>query len=273
MTKVKLGVHNEWVPNSVYHRGPGASNSDLATLYFKSPAHLKWRKDHVEPGTEAMNLGSLFHTLVLEPEHMTRRFHIFEGEKRSKVKKEEWAKAEGSGKIVVREKATADVVEMVKSVKAHPAAGAFLERMDGTIYERPIYWKEETTGLLCKVKPDIIIHNTQLRILVDLKKTRDASYKGFQKAIGTYLYDMQAAYYLDGAKAGTGKDFDAFCFICCEPEPPYAVSVYLADAEMIEKGRELYKHNLGIFKKCLNTGEWPGYPKDVQTISLPMWRL
>ena len=272
---IKLGLQSEWIPNSVYHAGPGASNSDLALLYKKSPAHLRWKKEHPDDPTDSMKVGQAFHTLVLEPEHFHRRFAIL-GEDvnlRTKAGRAERDDLEASGKIVLREAWLEDVQNMVKSVKDHPAAGALLDRIDGTVFERPIYYEEPTTGMLCKIKPDIQIHNDRLRVIVDLKKTRDANRRDFRKSIGNYLYHQQAAMYLDGAKHGTGKEYDAFIFIAVEDYPPYACAVWMCDAEMIHIGHELYLHNLRTFQQCLNRNEWPAYSPDVTPIELPPWLL
>ena len=271
----KVGVHSEWMSNHKYHSGPGASTSDLKLLLSKSPAHLKEKKDNPKDPTDAMAVGQAFHTLTLEPQYFDKRFAILPKTENLKTKdgREERDKLIATGKIFLREEKLDDVLEMVKSVQNHPLASDLLLNIPGTTFERPVYWKDPETGLLCKCRPDIMIFNKQLRVIVDLKKAVDADKKSFMRAIGNYGYDVQAAMYLDGCRAATGKDYQAFIFIVCEDYPPYATAVYMADAEMIERGRERYEYGLSIFKKCLRENKWPGYSDDLENIELPAWML
>ena len=105
-------------------------------------------------------------------------------------------------------------------------------------------------------------------IMVDLKTTKDADWKAFQKSIANFRYHVQAAYYMDNAKQLGADDF---IFIAQEKDPPYAVAVYQLEETDIKKGREEYEVNLHQLKQCRKNNSWPGYGNMVMSISLPGW--
>lgn len=273
---LKLGLNEQWIPNQLYHQGPGVSRSAIKTIITESPLHYKYSKDHPKPATEAMDVGQLFHTCVLEPEHMDRRFAVLpEGETYRKKENKTWRDEQiKAGKTVVRRSDHQDVLAMVESVRSHPAASAMLQKVEGISYEKAIYYVDPTTGLLCKIKVDVLINSPKLKLLADVKKCADASPAGFRKACGNFYYDMQAGMYLDGANHGLNTgDFESFVFICVENKPPYATACYEATPEMVMTGRELYMAGMEKFKECTASGIWPGYSNKISPVDLPAWRL
>ena len=64
---------------------------------------------------------------------------------------------------------------------------------------------------------------------------------------------------------------DQFIFICVETTAPFAVAVYAADAEMIERGQEQAMRDLGKLAACCATDSWPSYSDQIEMISLPGW--
>lgn len=145
-------------------------------------------------------------------------------------------------------------------------------------------------------------------VVVDLKTTDDASLEGFSKSIANWGYDVQHPYYLDGLQLAleqgectppakgraelsaywndpiTGvlcrcrPDYwvgypKKFAFIAVEKKPPYAVGVYVLDADSVASGRAQYRASLETYASCLANDNWPGYGDGVQTISVPAWHL
>ena len=178
----------------------------------------------------------------------------------------EWTE-NNPGRQVLSEEVWQQLHDMRDAVINHPAAGALLESYPGEA-EKSVYWNDKTTGVLCRCRPDWWRDDN---ILVDLKTTEDASTEGFAKSIANYRYDVQAAYYLDGVEAATGKRPKAFVFIAVEKKQPYGVGVYVLDAASLDLGRAQYQHDLAIYAECLANDNWPGYGDKIQTISLPAW--
>jgi hypothetical protein len=94
---------------------------------------------------------------------------------------------------------------------------------------------------------------------------------GLQAKRGELRYHKQAAWYLHGLEQATGKRPDQFIFICVESTAPYAVAVYAADAEMIERGHDQAMRDLAKLAVCKAADHWPSYSEQIETLSLPGW--
>lgn len=187
---------------------------------------------------------------------------------------EEWQRNNGHRQVLAGD-AWEQVHAMRNSVMDHPAASRLLSAPGRA--ELSVYWRDPVTGVLCRCRPDFWRDDG---IVVDLKSTEDASPEGFAKSIANWRYDVQAPYYVDGInlmreQAGRSDiaKAKAFVFIAVEKKAPYAVGVYLLDAESIEHGRVKYRACLDTFAACDTSGVFPGYGDKIQTISLPGWQL
>lgn len=260
--------------NADYHAGEGVSKSDLDKI-ARSPAHFRAAKDGPQkPPTPAMVLGSLFHTLTLEPIEFSTEYAVAPVcDKRTKAGKELWAsfEAENGGKAIVTPDQYETAQRMADAVLCHPAAREYVTG-NGDV-ENSIYWNPAVTpDVLCKCRPDFIKWvGDGHYLLVDLKSTDDARPFNFQRSAWNYRYHVQAPFYWDGCTNEFSVAPDSFIFIACEKEPPYAVVVYEASIEMLNAGREEYYHDLQVYQECLRTGVWPGYPVEPVLLMPPRW--
>lgn len=159
-----------------------------------------------------------------------------------------------------------DAVHMAaNAIKNHPAASKLIGAGKA---EQSVYWNDPVTGELCRCRPDWWRDDN---IVVDLKTTENASKEGFAKSIANFRYDVQAAFYLDGIEKATGKRPRGFVFVAIEKKPPFAVGVYVLDAETLDVARAVYQKDLESYAACQKTGEWPGYGDKIQTINMPGW--
>ena len=260
--------------NADYHAHPAVSKSHL-DLIARSPLHY-WARyldpDRVAPEpSPQMRLGTALHTHVLELSRWDEEIAVAPGDinRRTKEGREQWAAFEASsaGKTVITADDAAQVMAMGRAVLRHPAA-AMLLGLPGKA-ETTHMWTDASTGLECKCRPDWLTDDGS--IVVDLKTTKDASPRGFKQSVANYRYHVQAAWYLHGLEQATGNRPDQFIFICVESTAPYAVAVYAADAEMIERGHDQAMRDLAKLAVCRAADHWPSYSEQIETLSLPGW--
>jgi exodeoxyribonuclease VIII len=253
--------------NAEYHASPAISKSGL-DLIRKAPALYRWRQANPIEQTPAMRLGTLTHTVVLEPDLFERETAVRpEGiDQRTSAGKLAWAEFEvqAEGKEIISEEEWTKLAAIRDAVRSHPAAAKALA--GSPVIEQSIFW--DVDDIACRCRPDAV---TERGVIVDLKTTRDASPDGFAKSVAQYRYHVQAAFYSDGYKAAFGEAPRGFVFIAVETEPPYLVAVYVASETMTNRGRIEYQTDLDTFRECLASDCWPGYSSSPLTLDLPKW--
>lgn len=242
-----------------YHAHPALGSSRLREI-IKSPAHFH---ANLRRETEALALGSLVHTLVLEPGAFDERYVVtpkIDG--RTKEGKAAKAALASDPRIAVDLDTMAEADACAVSIMGHVV---YRQIRDAQV-EHTVFWTDAETGIECKARFDVVGP-----WLVDLKTTRDASPKGFQRAIATYGYHIQAAHYMAGAIAN-GMEPRGFLFACVETSPPYLAAGYVLGNPSLEQGESERKEALATYAKCLSEDRWPGYNNDrIEVIDLPAW--
>jgi exodeoxyribonuclease VIII len=252
--------------NAAYHDHPAVSKSHLDEVH-KSGRHY-WARyldpERVKPQpTPAMELGSGFHAMVLEPDVYENDFVTAPEIKRTtKAGREEWAAFLNANKK--KTVLTVDQVELLRSmteaVMSHPAASTIL-RLKGEA-EQTYTWTDDQTGEACKCRPDWHAEG----LVVDLKSTVDASPDGFAKSVNNFRYHVQANWYLRGT-----PNAEQFVFIACEKTPPFAVAVYVASPEMVAAGGRAADQDLARLAEYRRENVWPSYSNQIETLNLPRW--
>ncbi len=251
------------MPAAEYHAHPAVSRSDLA-LVRQCPALYRAKLDGLleRAESQAMRLGTLIHTAVLEPAELEKRYAAFDG--RCGTKAHHAAQEANPGRELVKPADLERAQAMRESVANHPAASRLLAEGEA---ELSIFWCDAETGIECKCRPDWL---TPAGDVVDLKTASCASPDEFARSVWRYRYDVQSAFYADGCRA-TGLDVRRFVFVAVEKEPPHLVAVYELDAMDAELGRKRYKQDLATLAACIEADDWPGYGDTVQPLSLPRW--
>lgn len=229
---------------------PGIRASDLIMI-TKNPAHYRWHKDH-QSDLPAMRLGRIIHTAVLEPhrfEHV-----VFSGDRRTKAGKEEYLALENSGYAIVSKEENDMINGMVESVNKHIAAQKFLKESQ---HEVVVQWDK------CKARVDMIGDT----FVCDLKTCIDASSRAVSHSILKYGYHIQAAHYLAGTNLGR------MIFIFVEKNPPYLTAVYELHFDSLQVGRTARRDAMDLLAACEESGIWPGYSNQVETIDLPAYAM
>ncbi len=291
---IKAGWYKD-ISNEEYHSSNGTSSSSLKTLLEWTPAHLDYGKTHPKESTENMDLGTLVHTLVLEPHMFDEEYIVLDPDIKKPTSAQlnankpaqktldqiaDWDLFHGKveGRKVIKQGTYDTAKAMAARVHDHPIAGILVKDL---IVESSVYqWytsmdREDQTEYkeLLKVRPDGASKN--MSILVDLKTTADASYSGFIKSIQNFYYHMSAAMYLelcnkdeDLLNACKHFAFTKFVFVCVENFPPHEVACYELSDEYRDLGKVLFRTAVSRLHEGKKE-EWAGYPEEVRVIEPP----
>lgn len=258
--------------NEAYHSGPGISNSGLKLIGDKTPAHYYAQyRDPYAPerdSTKPQMIGTAVHAAALEPDRFDDEYVVAPFQRGNQAGLKAWkqAEADGRNRHVLIEPDYENVLAMRRALHAHPVAGRLLA--DAAAFEYSAYAIDPETGVLCRVRVDLVTHGGWL---IDLKKSRDASPRGAAKAVADYGYHHQDAFYNDVWTWADGEPPAGFAFIFVEEQYPHAVGVYWLADEDRERGRRLYRRNLNIYAHCERTETWPGYSPQAEELELPYW--
>ena len=214
------------------------------------------------PVTPAMKEGTVLHSAILEPA-VYKTTYAVTGPRNTKAGKEQAAKAEAAGFQVITQTLHDKAAELAHRVKSHPLAAELFEEGRAEV---PLFDTDEATALQVKGKLDWLRDTDET--VVDLKTVGGggSSPANFAKQVANFKYHLQAAHYLELAKA------KRFVFVVVEREFPFQVGVYELDDDALAEGRYLRRQALDLVAQCVAFNDWPGHTDDqVQTLSLPAW--
>lgn len=255
-------IHN--LPFSKYCELERLNNSGIKLIVNHSPFHFK---NAERDETSALVIGHAGHTAVLEPDEFESRYAVFpEGmTKTTKEGKATWGELKATGKSILRFSEYTAAMSAAKAIRGHSVANDLLTGGDAEVTVLA-----EIDDVLTKIRIDY--YRQDLAMLIDVKTSDDAGLSAFSRSIASYGYDIQAAFYIDTCRA-MDLPAESFVFVVVENKSPFGVAVYEIDQASIEVGREKYQRGLDIYRQCIAFDEWPGYPEEIQPISLPYWAL
>ncbi len=255
------------ITNEEYHASEGYSKSALMT-FKQSP--VRFYNEYVLGNRETkqsddMLLGTLVHALVLEPDTVEKQYHVYEHISRStkdgKAQAKELEEIEKSGLTLIKQDIFDEANAISECVLSNLIAKSII---DSGMKEKSIYWRDETTGLLFKSRPDLLGD----KISGDLKTCRDITNNGFSRACVDHGYYLQAGMAKLSMQAH-GMDFERFVFICVSKSEPYEVINYVLDEQAIEYGINQFKWWSMKLAEELEKNDW--LRPRVETLSVPRW--
>lgn len=261
-TAQRLGVI-AGLPEDVYHADPDSISASGMKTLLRSPAHFLYERTHPKT-SDALDLGTVAHAMVLG---VGSPYVAVGGNRNRNDVKAAIAEAEAEGKVVLKPEQLETAERMADAVLTHETAGKLLAG-DGDA-ELSMFWHDPEFDVTRRCRWDWLSAGG---VGVDLKTTRDANPKWLGKTTAEYSYDLSAAWYLDVA-AGLDVEVAAYALVFVESAPPHPVVVAELDADFIDIGARKTRRALEVYRRCLDTGEWPGYLPDDQytTIYPPAW--
>ena len=242
-------TENNLTHNNYYSSEQYISNSMLNHISV-SPEHFRFMMDNPQPSTPAMKLGSAIHMNVLQPEEFNKNYAVSpKFDKRTKVGKEDYKNFINNNlsKTIISESDFEIIEQVTLKLMKEPLVRAMLQNGEP---EKIITWHNEHYDVDCKGMLDY--YRPEADMIIDLKTTKDCSYKGFMNSVKKFKYHKQAAFYMDAVKAYR------FIIIAVEKTPPFAINVFELSDNMIDEGRDMYNQELEIYQYCMETDNWPG---------------
>lgn len=274
-TPIQPGIYTD-LTSEEYH-GDTNSISRSAMMEFDKSAYKYWAKYlNPERPSEEVNknyqLGSAFHTMILEP-HLFDTYYAPEppkvllkdvGRKAYDEYKQAVEELENSNRIILSDKEYLNLLGMERALWSNDKARQLIK---DAIYERSYFWKDKESGLMVKSRPDILHPN----MIVDLKTIADASPRNYQNEMVRYGYHIQGAIVRDALRNLENRDCSSVINVCVEKQYPYSIGIYLIDEAALDAGEEKYRSLLVDLASCIGHNDWQDY--EVQTIGLPRWAV
>lgn len=268
----KPGIYD--ITNEEYHSNcciePCLSRGTIMDLLFKSPAHAFNNHPAFTPQKEKneakFDIGSSAHSLFLEG--VDKCVVIKADDWRKKETKEQRDEAYRNGLIPLLESQYEDVRCMVEVAEKALAESELQTSIAYGRSESSIFWKEDNVWF--KVRTDWM---EQVRpIILDYKTSDSANPEDFGRKAVSLGYDVQDALYTRGFKAHFGDYIDPpFIFMVQEITKPYLCSFISLSPEFKYMGKQKVEAGIGLWKQCISTGKWPGYPNRIAYIEPPPW--
>ena len=300
------GVYQD-VPAETYHICPYASSSKLGHLVPPStPAKLKTALD--EPVEKKVwREGRALHCAVFEPARYAAQYRVA-GTCIGMTKGGERCKLIGAipvqggevcGKhadqyerepdvLLVSPVDAAMVERAAASIRAHPLARAIVDSTTA-MRELSLVWDQPVPALSLEQEPIVVRMKARLDIYdpelfgglpADLKGVREAHTREFQKQALWNGYLRQSVIYR-WALRHHGMPFRTFVGLAAEKTAPFDLIVYRIGDEatgLIWQEGEPAVHVsksvlllLRLWHECTTRGVWPGYPREIVTLTTPEW--
>lgn len=270
----RSGVFVVGMPNEDYHAYEGISSTGIKNL-LRSPAHYKY---NTFERTRAMEIGSAIHAAVLELEYFKEKYMLLDdvkdrrqAEYKNAVKALSSRDTDGNptgdgSQFVFISKECDNLRGMYGAIKRNKTAMDIYQQ-DG-YSELSAFIECPVTGVLLRCKFDRITAETDISL--DLKKCQDARSDAFTRAIGSYGYYIQAAFYCHVYKLITGCEL-TFKYNAIEEKAPYGNKVYTASEGSKMLGMMKVDEALPIYAECLSNDAWPSYDDTDEEIDVPNW--
>ncbi len=259
--------------NAEYHADISRKSNSMLSVLKRSPQEFQGRYVTMTiphpPSTEAMGIGHVTHCLSLEPMEYGNRFIVMpKMDRRTNAGKATYEEfqALANGKEVITEDDAETAKACVRALLSHDQIGPLLSME--AIIEKRINFVCNDVDMRCKldwVKPEI-------KLILDVKTTSDASPWAFSKSIADYGYARQGALYRDAVAFEYGVDCRFLFAVVCT-KPPHEVACYELTDEAMCAGMEEAVGLLDEYKARCESNNWlPAWSTGIVPIGLPSWR-
>jgi hypothetical protein len=257
------------IDDNEYFSHYALSNSFLKA-FSRAPAYAFTEREQ----TTRMQLGSLYHTVLLEPETFPDKFMVASElclNRKNKPYPEESKQAESLGKELILHKD----LEIISQIKNNLMNYMLYDNVsvydlfESSEKEIGIFWEVEIAGQIIKKRAKLDLYSKEYQIISDLKLVNNCL--AFERQIYSDLqYYRQAVWYIEGIKTITGKDA-RFIFLTFEDAAPYGIKAFELDSDYLEYADDVN------FRSVLNYLDWvekgsdktQGYSQGIKFLNKP----
>ena len=233
-----------------------------------SPLHYKYACEHPMGPSRAMTVGTIADRLVFRG-----NVAVYPGKVRN-GKEWEAFRAANQGAAICIQSEYEEAAGAAEAVLADQVAGPML-RHDANEFQRVMQWTAYELEFAAGIAGEhgrggFDVLNQAERWVGDLKITADASPEWLARHVFKMWWHVQAASYLDGAKA-LALDVADFYLFCVEASPPHPVTVLKLSPEALDLGRKSLSLWTSALRACEEADAWPGYVQSVVDLAPPEW--
>lgn len=242
------------LPAHIYHSDRDAISCSLLKPLLISPAHFQAGLVGVERSSDAKDLGTLVHLLLLQPHLASAELAVFPGIPDKRGEFDEFA-AQFPDRLVVDEPTLATAQLMAsKLAEARFKGRPLRDYLEEAIPEATIYFTEPTTGLQMRIRIDC--HHPEFTF--DVKTSRFAEPRSFLRDAVDKHYDLQAYMYSLGRCLYEGSSTPKpFVFAKVENAAPFSVGMLTAGENFMGNGAKKFQACVATYQACMQTGYWP----------------
>lgn len=263
---------------------PALSNTIGKLLVNRSPLHAWTASPRLNPAWEptvrkTFDIGKAAHRRILgkgeEIAEIPEAMLAANGAVSTKEAKAFVAEARAAGIVPL----LGEDIEQLTAMEAvlRRALGEMRPKIaiDPAHSERAAY--AEIDGVWCRCMVDQALPYVNAESTIDDYKTcEDASLDACIRAISGYDYAFQAAHYRTTWQAATGEPTPRRVrFIFQEKSPPFEVGIVSltaqGDGDWWETAEDKVRDARYLWRRCLETGVWPGYPRQEAEVGAPAW--
>ena len=252
---------------------PSLTQSIAKILLDRSPKHAWLAHPALNPNWERheatkFDIGNTGHSLLIG---RGKALEVIDADDwRTKAAKEQREQAELAGKLGILRHQYDQAAEMVLSARLQLSAfsdlpGAFTDghgevviaaEVDGVWLRSMVDWMVDPTHLYDYKTTDLTANPERIPYIM-----AGAGWD-IQAAIQERIFDA-----IDPAGQGRRHHY----FICQETDEPFAVVPSELPESVMNIGRRKLDAAITIWRSCVTTGEWPMYPRKVQSPAYPAY--
>lgn len=264
------------MPASEYHADPcpqpSLSHSIARVMLDRSPrhafaAHPRFTKQPEKDVTVTMDAGSAIHKLLLGKGDDIKILPF--DSYRKDAAKEAREAARAAHQIPILEPHIEAVAECAMAAEAqirdHPDLAGFFGPGRSEVV---IAWEEN--GIWFRSMIDRLADNGQM---YDLKTTQQAAAPhSWERRLQT-VYATQDAFYRRGLRALGAAHPPPILFVPVEQDAPYCISSLTPAQSLVEYAEDEIDRAVDLWRRCITTGKWPGYPAVTGYVEATGWQL